>query len=78
MAAAAGPLALGSGEHQAGHDEQAGNQPHQSGHLNMSHRTLLAQTMSKRSVCTRSAGTPNSISAASAASIIGPGPQMKN
>jgi hypothetical protein len=72
------PLALGGGEHQAGHDEQAGNQPHQSGHLDMSHRTLLAQTMSKRSVWTRSPSTPRSPNAVSTASIIGSGPQMKN
>ena len=38
----------------------------------------LAQAMSNRSVCTRSAGTPSLTRAASAASIIGSGPQMKN
>jgi D-isomer specific 2-hydroxyacid dehydrogenase-like protein/dehydratase family protein len=65
--------ALGGREHQAGDDDQDRHQPHQPGHLDVSH-----QTMSKRSVCTRSAGTPSSISAASAASIIGSGPQMKN
>lgn len=38
----------------------------------------IAQAMSNRSVCTRSGGTPSSRRAASAASIIGSGPQMKN
>jgi hypothetical protein len=67
-------LALGGREHQAGHDEQPRDQPDQSGHLDVSH----AHTMSKRSVWTRSAGTPSSTRAISAASIMGPGPQMKN
>jgi hypothetical protein len=39
---------------------------------------LLRHTMLKRSVWTRSAGTPSRTNAASAASIIGSGPQMKN
>jgi hypothetical protein len=51
------------------------------GHTNQVVRTWrirsLVQAMSNRSVCTRSAGTPSSTRAASAASIIGSGPQMK-
>jgi hypothetical protein len=66
-------LALGGREHQARHDEQPRDQPYQSGHLDVSH----AHTMSKRSVWTRSARTPSSTSAVSAASIMGPGPPMK-
>jgi len=65
-------------ENQAGHHEDPGNQPYQPCHLDVSHVGALAQTMSKRSVWIRPAGTPSSTSAASAASIMGPGPQMKN
>jgi hypothetical protein len=70
-------LALRGGEDHTSHDEQARNQPNQPNHLDVSHGEP-PQTMSKRSVWTRSAGTPSSTSAVSAASIIGPGPQMKN
>jgi hypothetical protein len=76
--AGGGVSALSGGEHEAGDDQKARDQPHEAGHFNVSHPERPAQTMSKRSVCTRSAGTPSWINAPSAASIIWSGPQMKN
>jgi hypothetical protein len=73
-----GVSGLGGGEYEAGEHEQARDQPYESGHLDVSHPETPPQAMSKRSVWTRSPGTPNWWSAASTASIIGPGPQMKN
>lgn len=71
-------LTLDGGKHQAGHHEEPRNHPYEPCHLDVSHAGALAQTMSNRSVWMRASGTPSSISAVSAASIMGPGPQMKN
>jgi hypothetical protein len=68
---------LGGCEYEAGDDQQDGGDPDEPGHLNVPHG-MASYTMLKRSVCTRSPGTPSSSTAFCAASIIGSGPQMKN
>jgi hypothetical protein len=72
-----GSALLRGSEDDAGDDDQAGNQPDQSCHDHVPHRPPR-YAMSNRSVWTRSGGTPSPISAASVASIIRSGPQMKN